>query len=143
MSSLFVQVTVVPTGTVIACGPKIKLSILIATFAVEGWSLAPTRDDPANSSSIAIITGAPKPATRILFLVIFCFLSRFEFFVELLCSDRSFYNLIAILFEIPTAVSHVFVELPGRRFEKDLVKAWFLPILLTESLSYAPRVSVG
>jgi hypothetical protein len=45
MPSLFVQVTVVPTGTVIACGPKTKLSIFTATFAAEGWSLAATRDE--------------------------------------------------------------------------------------------------
>jgi hypothetical protein len=46
-------------------------------------------------------------------------------------------------FEIPPAVGHVFVELRGRRFEKDLVNAWFLPKLLTESFSCAPGVSIG
>jgi hypothetical protein len=70
MSSLFVQVTVVPTGTVIACGPKTKLSIFTATFAAEGWSLAAARDDPANNSSIAIITGITTPAIRTFFVVI-------------------------------------------------------------------------
>src|ERR1700680_3432655 len=51
MSSLFVQVTVVPTGTVIVCGPK--------------RSLAATLGDPANRSSKAIITvAAAAPATR-------------------------------------------------------------------------------
>jgi hypothetical protein len=73
MSSLFVQVTVVPTGTVSVCGPKTKLSIFTAAFATEGWSLAVTLGDPANSSSIAIITGAATPATHILFLVIVLF----------------------------------------------------------------------
>jgi hypothetical protein len=73
MSSLFVQVTVVPTGTVIACGPKTKLSTFTATFAVEGWSLAVTRDDPANSSSIAIITGITTLAIRTCFFVICLF----------------------------------------------------------------------
>src|SRR3984957_8383370 len=70
MSSLFVQGTVVPTGTVIACGPKTKLSIFTATFAAEGWALAVTRDDPANSSSVAIITGITTLAIRTLFFVI-------------------------------------------------------------------------
>jgi hypothetical protein len=74
MSSLFVQVTVVPTGTVIACGPKTKLSIFTATtFVAEGWLLAVTRDDPANSSSIAIITGIATPAIRTFFFVICLF----------------------------------------------------------------------
>jgi hypothetical protein len=56
MSSLFVRVTLVPTVTVIACGPKAKLSIFGAQFATERWSVAVTRDDPTGSSSIAIST---------------------------------------------------------------------------------------
>jgi hypothetical protein len=46
-------------------------------------------------------------------------------------------------FEIPAAVGHVFVELLGRRFEKDLVNAWFLPKLLTEGLFCEAGVSIG
>jgi len=69
-----VQVTVVPTGTVIVCGPKTKLSIFTATFAAEGWSFALTLGDPANSSSMAITTGVAKPATHNLFFVLSCFL---------------------------------------------------------------------
>jgi hypothetical protein len=42
-------------------------------------------------------------------------------------------------FEIPSAVGQVFVELRGRRFEKDLVNAWFLPKLLIEGLSCGGR----
>jgi hypothetical protein len=42
----------------------------MATFAVEGWSLALTRDDPANSSSTAIITGITTLAIRTFFFVI-------------------------------------------------------------------------
>jgi hypothetical protein len=55
---------------VIVCGPKTKLSIFTATFAAEGWSLALTLGDPANSSSIAIRTGTATLATHTLFLVI-------------------------------------------------------------------------
>ena len=40
MSSRFVQVTVVPTGTVSVSGPKLKLSIFTSAFAAEGWSFA-------------------------------------------------------------------------------------------------------
>jgi hypothetical protein len=46
-------------------------------------------------------------------------------------------------FEIPPAVGQVLVELRGRRFEKDLVNAWFLSKLLAEGLSCAPGVSIG
>jgi hypothetical protein len=76
MSSLFVQVTVVPTGTVSVCGPKTKLSILTVAFTADGRSLllALTLGDPANSRSIAIITGAIKLATHTLFLFIVLFL---------------------------------------------------------------------
>jgi hypothetical protein len=55
------------TGTVIACGAKTKLSIFTAAFAAEGWSLAVRRDDPATSSSIAIITGITTSAIRTFF----------------------------------------------------------------------------
>ena len=54
-------------------GPKTKLSIFTATFAAEGWSLAVTRDDPATSSSIAIIAGITTPAIRTFFFVICLF----------------------------------------------------------------------
>src|SRR5450432_2817524 len=67
MSSLFVHVTVAPTGTVIVCGPKTKLSMFTAAFAAEGWSFAVTFGDPATSSTIAIITEAVKLATQKLF----------------------------------------------------------------------------
>jgi hypothetical protein len=72
MSSLFVQVTVVPTGTVIVCGPKTKLSIFTAAFAAVGWSFAVTLGDPANNS-IAITSGVAKLANHTLFLVIVLF----------------------------------------------------------------------
>jgi hypothetical protein len=70
MSSAFVQVTVVPTGTVIVCGPKTKLSIFTVAFAAESWSFALTLGDTANSSSIPISTGIATPAIQILFFVI-------------------------------------------------------------------------
>src|ERR1700676_3791348 len=73
MSSLFVQTTVAPTGTVTVCGPKLKLSIFTPAGAGEGRSAAVTLVDPANSSSAAIITGAATPASHIFFLVIFFF----------------------------------------------------------------------
>jgi hypothetical protein len=73
MSSLFVQVTVVPTGTVSVWGPKTKLSILTAAFAAEEWSFALRLGDPANSS-MAIITGTIKLATHTFFLFIVLFL---------------------------------------------------------------------
>jgi hypothetical protein len=57
-----------PTGTVIVCGPKTKLSIFISV-AAEGWSLALTFGDTA-SISIAIIAGTTKPAIQTFFLVI-------------------------------------------------------------------------
>jgi hypothetical protein len=74
MSSLFVQVTVVPTDTVSVCGPKTKLSIFTAAIAAEEWSFAVTLGDPASSRSIAIITGAVKLATHTFFLFIVLFL---------------------------------------------------------------------
>jgi hypothetical protein len=79
MSSLFVQVTVVPTGTVSVCGPNTKLSILTAA-AAEALSLllAMTFGEPAHRNSIAIITGAMKPATHM-----FCFVISFTSFRDL------------------------------------------------------------
>jgi hypothetical protein len=79
MSSLFVQVTVVPTGTVIVCGPKTKLSIFTAARPAAAWSFAETFRDPANNSSIPIITGAADPAIHMLLFFILCFLSRLIF----------------------------------------------------------------
>src|SRR5580693_6483746 len=67
MSSLFVHVTVPPTGTVIVCGPNTKLSMLTAAFAGEGWSLAVTVGDPATNGTIAMITEAVKLASHTLF----------------------------------------------------------------------------
>jgi hypothetical protein len=63
MSSVFVEVTVVPTGTVSVYGPKTQLSIFTAATAAEEWSFALTLGDPASSRSIAIITGAVNVAT--------------------------------------------------------------------------------
>jgi hypothetical protein len=77
MSSLFVQVTVAPTGTVIVCGPKTKLSMFTTAFAPVGWSVAVTLGDPANSNTIAITTEAVKLATHTLFFLIV--LSPLEF----------------------------------------------------------------
>jgi hypothetical protein len=37
---------------------------------MDSWSLAVTRDDPANSSIIAISTGITTPAIRTFFFVI-------------------------------------------------------------------------
>jgi hypothetical protein len=73
ISSRFTQVTVVPTGTVTVCGPKLKLSILISELAAEGWSFAVILGDPA-ISSIAITTGAAIPAIHTFFFVIVYFL---------------------------------------------------------------------
>jgi hypothetical protein len=73
MSSLFVHVTVVPTGTVSVCGPKTKLSILTAAFVAEGCSLALTLGETANNSSIPISTGTAVPPIHRLFLVIALF----------------------------------------------------------------------
>jgi hypothetical protein len=68
MSSTFVQVTVVPTGTVIVCGPKTKLSIFTAAAGAEGSAFAVTREDNANSM-IAISTGTATPEIQSLFFV--------------------------------------------------------------------------
>jgi hypothetical protein len=80
MSSLFVQVTVVPTGTVSVCGPNTKLSILTTAVAAEVLSLllAMTFGEPAHRSNIAIINGAMKPATHM-----FCFVISFTSFRDL------------------------------------------------------------
>src|ERR1700722_7657430 len=67
MSSLLVQVTVVPTGTVSVCGPKTKLSIFTVA---EGWSFALALSDPVNSISIAITTGIAKPASHTFLFVV-------------------------------------------------------------------------
>src|SRR5580700_1652008 len=143
MSSLFVQVTVVPTGTVSVCGPKTKLSILTAAFTADGRSLlfALTLGDPANSSSIAIISGVATPATFILLFDIFCFL--FIFFV---LARSCLFGPIVLQpyghpFEIFSGVGYVLIELCDRRLEKDLVNARFLPKLLSEGFSCAAGVS--
>src|SRR5580658_11033528 len=78
MSSLFVHVTVAPTGTVIVCGPKTKLSMFTAALA-EGWSFAVTLGDPATSSTIAIATEAVKLAIQTLFRFIVLFPLQFKF----------------------------------------------------------------
>src|ERR1700722_8640446 len=78
MSSLFVQVTVVPAGTVTVCGPKMKLSIFTS---VEAWSFAITLGDPANISSAAI-AGIAKIAINTFFF----FIALFPFLVQLSCS---------------------------------------------------------
>jgi hypothetical protein len=68
-----------PTGTVIVCGPKTKLSILTAAFAAEGRSaFAATLDDPANSSSIASSPALPHLQSAYFFFVICRFLT-FDF----------------------------------------------------------------
>src|SRR6202035_835828 len=86
MSSLFVQGTVVPTGTVTDCGPKTKLSIFTVAFAAEGWSVAVTRDDPAHSS-IAITTGITTPAIHTFFFVI-CL----SLYTRFYCLNREVYG---------------------------------------------------
>jgi hypothetical protein len=72
MSSRLIQVTVAPTGTVTECGPKLKLSIVTSTTGAEGFALAATLGDAANSNT-AIITGAAKPAIHTHFFVIVLF----------------------------------------------------------------------
>jgi hypothetical protein len=144
MSSLFVQVTVVPTGTVSVCGPKTKLSILTAAFTADGRSLllALTLGDPANSSSIAIISGVATPTTFILLFVILCFLSVFLFLPDLVCStDRL--QPYGHPFEIFSGVIHVLIELCGRGSEKDLLNVWLFPKLLSEGFPCAPCFSIG
>jgi hypothetical protein len=87
MSSLFVQVTVVPAGTVTVCGPNTKLSIFTAVFAAEDWSLAATLPDPASSTSTAISIGAARLAIHTLFLVILSYLSEILFPASFLCLE--------------------------------------------------------
>src|SRR5712664_423538 len=105
MSSLFVQVTVTPTGTVIVCGPKAKLSIFTAAFAAEGWSFAVTLGNRANSSSSTIIAGVAKPATHIFRFVILVssldliFLARSSLFGPV-CLNQVFGGLLRV--ESPT-----------------------------------------
>jgi hypothetical protein len=70
MSSRLVQTTVAPTGTVIVCGPKLKLSIFTSAAAALSL-LAMTFGDPAHSNNIAIITGAVKLAIHMFLFVIF------------------------------------------------------------------------
>jgi hypothetical protein len=78
MSSWLVQVTVAPTGTLIVCGPKTKLSIFTSAFAEGGRSLAVSFRDPGNRRSIAISTGAGKLARHKVFFVIGGILSLFS-----------------------------------------------------------------
>src|SRR4029077_15215828 len=84
MSSLLVQVTVDPTGTVIVCGPKTKLSIFTSAVVAEGWSLAVTLGDPATSSTIAMTTAAVKLATQTLFRFIVLSPIILIFFLDLI-----------------------------------------------------------
>src|ERR1700685_2681560 len=78
MSSRFVQVTVVPTGTVMVAGPKLKLSIFTSAAAgADFCGFAATRSDPANSR-IAIVTDAAKLTTSPVFFITFLVLSRFS-----------------------------------------------------------------
>jgi hypothetical protein len=144
MSSLFVQVTVVPTGTVSVWGPKTKLSILTAAFTADGRSLlALTLVDPANSSSIAIITGVATPATFILFFVIFCFLCSFFVLARSCLFGSIVLQPYGRPFEIFSGVVHVLLELCGRGVEKDLLNAWRLRKLLSEDFSCAPCFSIS
>jgi hypothetical protein len=75
MSSLFVQVTVVPTGTVSIWGPKTKLSIFTAAAGAEGCAFAVMREDATNSI-IAISIGAAMVKARNVFFVLIMFLSK-------------------------------------------------------------------
>src|SRR5580704_446769 len=90
MSSLFVHVTVAPTGTVIVCGPKTKLSIFTSAGAGEGWAFAITLGDPATSSTIAMATEAVKLATQALFrfMALFSFVVQFLYFDLRWCESR-------------------------------------------------------
>src|ERR1700745_3726412 len=80
MSSRFVQVTVVPTATVKAAGPKLKLSTF--TSAVVGSAaFAVLRSEAADSSNVASITLANRPTIHMVFLIIsFSSLPRYAFF---------------------------------------------------------------
>src|ERR1700747_711138 len=72
ISSRFVQVTVVPTATVRVAGPKLKLSTF--TSAVAGCGVfSELRGEPADSSSVATITVASRPAIHTVFLTIIFF----------------------------------------------------------------------
>src|SRR6266851_1340084 len=75
MSSLLVQVTVVPTGTVSVSGPKTKLSIFTAAAAADGSAFAVTLEAAANSI-IAITAGNATLARHLFFFVMIVFLSN-------------------------------------------------------------------
>src|SRR5260370_29293528 len=88
MSSRLVEVTVAPTATLIVAVPKLKLSIFTSVFAAEGWAFAVTLGDPANSSTIAIITAAVKLANHTFLPVMFCSFRDLMFLPIVSCSDR-------------------------------------------------------
>src|SRR5258708_32667285 len=69
ISSRFVQVTVVPTGTVKVAGPKLKFSTFTSAVADCGI-FAELRGEPADSSSVASITVASRPTMHTVFLII-------------------------------------------------------------------------
>src|ERR1700747_301564 len=69
ISSRFVQVTVVPTGTVKVGGPKLKLSTFTSVVAGCGV-FAELRGEPADSSSVATIAVASRPTIHTVFLII-------------------------------------------------------------------------
>jgi hypothetical protein len=73
MSSLFVQVTIVATGYRDRLLPKNEIIDCHRHVCRGGLVLAVTRGDPANSSSMALITGVTPPAIRTLFFVICLF----------------------------------------------------------------------
>ena len=81
---MLVQVTVAPTGTVIVCGPKLKLSIFTSAPCEEGMSLALTVGDPVSSNTIAISTVAARIATHTFLPFMVVFLSRFDVVIEFL-----------------------------------------------------------
>src|ERR1700686_4133515 len=85
MSSWLVHVTVVPVGTVMACGPKTKLSICTAALPGAGISAAVSFRDPANKSRATIMIGVATLAIHTFFLVIVCFLSRARYSVISVC----------------------------------------------------------
>jgi hypothetical protein len=73
---------VIPTGTVIDCGPKTKLSIFTAAGAADGWSFALTRCEPVNART-TIITGIAKPVRNTSFFV-FVIAISFLYLISLL-----------------------------------------------------------
>src|SRR6201984_806126 len=72
MSSRFVQVTVVPTATVRAAGPKLKLSTFTSALAACG-AFAGLPGAAADSSSVATITIANRLTMHTLFLIMVLF----------------------------------------------------------------------